>query len=90
MTSLAFIFGMVPMFIATGAGANSRHSVATGIIGGMIIASSVALFFVPMFFSLIQNAGERFASGKKIIPQTLPETAPEGPTGSLPAAGKSG
>ena len=61
MTSLAFIFGMVPMFIAGGAGANSRHSVATGIIGGMIIASSFALFFVPMFFYLIQTISERLA-----------------------------
>jgi multidrug efflux pump len=90
MTSLAFIFGMVPMFIAAGAGANSRHSVATGIIGGMLIASSVALFFVPMFFSLIQRSGERLTAGKKSIPQSLPETGLEGQTGSLPATGKSG
>ncbi len=59
MTSLAFIFGMVPMFIASGAGANARHSVSTGIIGGMIAASSLALFFVPMFFWLISTLGGR-------------------------------
>ncbi len=87
MTSLAFIFGMVPMFIAAGAGANSRHSVATGIIGGMIVASSVALLFVPMFFYLIQSSGERFASAKSASPKTPPTPAPERPPGSLPATG---
>jgi multidrug efflux pump len=87
MTSLAFIFGMVPMFIAGGAGANSRHSVATGIIGGMIIASSIALFFIPMFFYLIQSSGERFASAKNASPKTPPATALERPPGGLPAAG---
>jgi multidrug efflux pump len=55
MTSLAFTFGIIPMLIATGPGSNSRHSVATGIIGGMLMASSIALFFVPMFFYLIQS-----------------------------------
>jgi multidrug efflux pump len=87
MTSLAFIFGMVPMFIAAGAGANSRHSVATGIIGGMIIASSIALFFIPMFFYLIQSSGERFASAKNASHQTPPTAAPERPPGGLPATG---
>lgn len=84
MTSLAFIFGMVPMFIAGGAGANSRHSVATGIIGGMIIASSIALFFIPMFFYLIERSGERFASAKKSSAKVPP--APERTSG-LPATG---
>ena len=78
MTSLAFVFGMIPMFIATGPGSNSRHSVATGIIGGMLMASSIALFFVPMFFYLIQSCGEFFASAKNRAPKVLPGTAPEG------------
>jgi multidrug efflux pump len=85
MTSLAFIFGMVPMFIAGGAGANSRHSVATGIIGGMIIASSIALFFIPMLFYLIQRSGERFASAKNSSAKIPP--APERASGGLPATG---
>jgi len=79
MTSLAFIFGMVPMFIAAGAGANSRHSVATGIIGGMIMASSIALFFVPMFFYLIENSGERLAATKDKGPKVSPEPLPDLP-----------
>jgi multidrug efflux pump len=78
MTSLAFVFGMIPMFTATGPGSNSRHSVATGIIGGMLMASSIALFFVPMFFYLIQSWSEFFAFAKNRAPKVLPGTAPEG------------
>jgi len=59
MTSLAFIAGAVPLAIATGAGANSRHSIGTGLIGGMIGATSLALFFVPLFFVLIQSLAEK-------------------------------
>ncbi|WP_152225854.1 efflux RND transporter permease subunit [Pseudomonas sp. SCB32] len=59
MTSLAFIFGAVPLAIATGAGANSRHSIGTGIIGGMLAATSLALLFVPLFSYLVERLGER-------------------------------
>jgi multidrug efflux pump len=62
MTSLAFIFGCVPLWIAMGAGMNARHSLGTGIIGGMIGASSLALLFVPLFFYLFEQLAER---GKK-------------------------
>ena len=55
MTSLAFIFGCVPLAISVGAGANSRHSLGTGIIGGMIGASTLALLFVPLFFLLFDK-----------------------------------
>ena len=59
MTSLAFIFGVVPLFFATGAGANARHSIGTGIIGGMIGASTLALFYVPLFFVLFEKLSRR-------------------------------
>ena len=59
MTSLAFIFGCVPLWIAMGAGMNARHSLGTGIIGGMIGASSLALLFVPLFFYLFDKLAER-------------------------------
>ncbi|WP_097302037.1 efflux RND transporter permease subunit [Pseudomonas chlororaphis] len=49
MTSLAFIFGAVPLALAFGAGARARHSIGTGIIGGMIAATTLALLFVPLF-----------------------------------------
>lgn len=52
MTSLAFILGCVPLAIASGAGAASRHSIGTGVIGGMLAATVIATFFVPMFYEL--------------------------------------
>jgi len=65
MTSLAFIMGAVPLAIATGAGANSRHSIGTGLIGGMIGATTLALFFVPLFFVLIQKLSKKKADKKE-------------------------
>jgi len=59
MTSLAFILGCVPLAISVGAGANSRHSLGTGIIGGMIGASTLALLFVPLFFLLFDKLSTR-------------------------------
>jgi len=61
MTSLAFIFGCVPLAIAMGAGMNARHSLGTGIIGGMIGASTLALLYVPLFFYLFDKLAERGA-----------------------------
>jgi multidrug efflux pump len=59
MTSLAFILGVVPLAISTGAGANSRHSIGTGVIGGMLGATVLAIVFVPLFYRLIEQMGER-------------------------------
>jgi len=53
MTSLAFILGVLPLAISTGAGAGARHSVGTGVMGGMLAATFLAIFFVPMFFKVI-------------------------------------
>jgi hydrophobe/amphiphile efflux-1 (HAE1) family protein len=55
MTSLAFILGVLPLAISTGAGAGARHSVGTGVMGGMIAATFLAIFFVPMFFKLMTD-----------------------------------
>jgi multidrug efflux pump len=59
MTSFAFILGVVPLAIATGASANSRHSIGTGVIGGMLGATAIAIFFVPMFFLVLEKLGAR-------------------------------
>jgi len=67
MTSLAFIFGCVPLWIAMGAGMNARHSLGTGIIGGMIGASSLALLFVPLFFYLFEQLAERGKKDKAML-----------------------
>ena len=55
MTSLAFILGCVPLAISSGAGAASRHSIGTGVIGGMLAATCIAIIFVPMFYQLINR-----------------------------------
>ena len=59
MTSFAFILGVVPLAIATGASANSRHSIGTGVIGGMLGATAIAIFFVPMFFLVLERLGKK-------------------------------
>jgi multidrug efflux pump subunit AcrB len=53
MTSLAFVFGVVPLVTATGAGAAARQSMGTGVFGGMIVATFIAPIFVPLFFTLL-------------------------------------
>lgn len=55
MTSLAFVFGVLPMAISNGAGSRSQHAVGTGVIGGMISATVLAIFFVPLFFVLVRQ-----------------------------------
>ena len=59
MTSFAFILGVVPMLIASGAGAESRHSLATGVFAGMLIATAIGVLFIPLFFYLIASAGQK-------------------------------
>ena len=56
MTSMAFILGVLPLVRATGAGAASRHSIGTGVFGGMLAATFLAIFFVPLFFVLIRRS----------------------------------
>ncbi|HTT38653.1 MAG TPA: efflux RND transporter permease subunit, partial [Burkholderiales bacterium] len=65
MTSFAFILGCVPLAIATGPGANSLRAIGTGVIGGMLASTCIAIFFVPLFFWLLESLSERFA-GKKV------------------------
>ncbi|WP_313050165.1 multidrug efflux RND transporter permease AcrD [Atlantibacter subterraneus] len=55
MTSLAFIFGVLPMATSSGAGSSSQHAVGTGVMGGMISATVLAIFFVPLFFVLVRR-----------------------------------
>jgi multidrug efflux pump len=69
MTSLAFIFGVLPMATSSGAGSGSQHAVGTGVMGGMISATLLAIFFVPLFFVLVRR---RFPG--KAHPATTPTT----------------
>ena len=65
MTSLTFIFGVIPLVTSSGAGASSRHSVGTGVLGGMIAATILALFFVPLFYSVIEAVAHRKEKSKE-------------------------
>ena len=64
MTSLTFILGVTPLILSTGAGAASRHSVGVGVFGGMIAATFFAIFFIPLFFTLIITLSRKL-KGKK-------------------------
>ncbi|MGU3496870.1 multidrug efflux RND transporter permease subunit [Xanthobacteraceae bacterium A53D] len=72
MTSLAFTLGVVPLAIASGASAASQQAIGTGVMGGMISATVLAVFFVPVFFVFVMRLFERFGRRK-------PVEAPHGP-----------
>jgi multidrug efflux pump len=59
MTSFAFILGCVPLAIATGPGANSLRAIGTGVIGGMLFSTLIAIFFVPLFFWMLESMGKK-------------------------------
>ncbi len=61
MTSLAFIFGVLPLAISTGAGAQSRIAIGTAVIGGMITGTVLAVLFVPSFFVLIRQLARKLS-----------------------------
>jgi multidrug efflux pump len=64
MTSMAFILGMVPLVVARGAGAASRQSIGTGVMGGMLAATFLAIFFVPLFYVLLRKMVQRKESSR--------------------------
>ena len=65
MTSLAFILGVTPLAISTGAGAGSKHAIGTGVIGGMLSAMVLAIFFVPLFYVLMSSLFKSTADKKQ-------------------------
>ena len=79
MTSLAFILGCVPLAIAVGASENSRHSIGTGVIGGMLAATVIAVFFIPLFYYLVERISEKSGKSKEAA---QPDEAP--PVGGGP------
>ncbi|HYR99710.1 MAG TPA: efflux RND transporter permease subunit, partial [Gemmatimonadales bacterium] len=75
MTSFAFILGVTPLLTSSGAGAASRHSIGTGVFFGMLVATAVGIFFIPMFFTAIKTLSERglFRRGEgAVVPQPAP------------------
>lgn len=73
MTSLAFIFGVLPLAISTGAGANSRIAIGTTVIGGMITATALAVFYIPLFYILVMEGMSRW---RKKGPEAGPQAEP--------------
>jgi HAE1 family hydrophobic/amphiphilic exporter-1/multidrug efflux pump len=71
MTSMAFIFGMFPLVIAAGAGAASRQSIGTGVLGGMLAATFLAIFFVPLFFVLLRRLTRRGTQSVSALHQPM-------------------
>ena len=57
MPSLAFVLGVVPLALSTGAGAAARRSMGTGVVGGMLAATFIATIFVPLFFKWLSRKG---------------------------------
>ena len=75
MTSIAFILGLAPLVVATGAAEISRRAVGTAVFGGMIAASSIGIFLVPMLYATFQRLRERFKSRFGRHPAPSPATA---------------
>ncbi len=80
MTAFAFILGVVPLVVASGAGAAARVSIGIAVFAGMLTASTVGLFFIPMLYVLIQSAaylvtGDRKAIQGKVVPQPAMQEA---------------
>jgi len=73
MTSFAFILGVAPLAIATGAGAASRRSLGTGVFAGMLIATTVGIFFIPLFFTVISRLSQRRAVASAALPAPAAE-----------------
>jgi len=73
---MAFILGVVPLVIASGAGAASRNSIGTGVFGGMLAATFLAIFFVPLFFVLVRKLSRRGTD--QVAPRPGTRTIPLG------------
>jgi len=69
MTSFSFILGLLPLVLATGAGSASRHSIGTGVLGGMIAATTLGLIFVPLFFVVVGTIVEKVFRRSESQPQ---------------------
>ena len=77
MTSFAFIMGVMPMALSTGAGANARHAIGTGVIGGMLFATFLGLLLIPVFFVVVRRMlGDKMDEPSKEYLEQLSKPAP--------------
>jgi HAE1 family hydrophobic/amphiphilic exporter-1 len=75
MTSFAFIFGLLPLMLTVGAGANANHSIGTSAVGGMLIGTVFGVFITPVLFVIFQSFQERLRKGRNASGNLL-ETQP--------------
>ena len=69
MTSLAFILGVFPLFISSGAGANARHAIGTGVIGGMLFATFLGVLLIPVFYVVVRRLlGDKLDDDDAAVP----------------------
>ena len=76
MTAFSFILGVLPLLIATGAGAVSRRALGTAVFGGMFLGTVVGIFLIPFLYYVVQRTSE--AVGRKKAPEPAPVPATEG------------
>jgi len=84
MTSMAFILGVFPLAISNGAGSGSQHAIGTGVIGGMLTATFLAIFLIPMFFVVVR---EKFSKAKPAVPGEPPREPDEPGPGTADKVG---
>jgi HAE1 family hydrophobic/amphiphilic exporter-1 len=78
MTSFAFILGCVPLWIASGSGASGRRILGTVVITGMLAATCIAIFIIPMLFVVVEKIAARFRGTSETIPTAIPHPTPSG------------
>ena len=81
MTSLAFFFGVLPLAVAAGAGAGAMKAIGTAVAGGMLTATLIAIFYIPLLFVLVSRTFDRKPSGQKPDTGLDPAPSPEGQAG---------
>jgi len=79
MTSFSFVFGMLPLAIATGAGAGARESLGNTVVPGMLFATVIGIFVIPVFYVMLQRISERKSPFRHEEPET--ERAPDAEAG---------
>ncbi len=87
MTSLAFILGVLPLVRASGAGAATQHSVGTGILGGMLAATLIGVFFTPLFYWLVMTYLTRGRTGAAAVAEAAPSSSAPAAPPTAPAHG---
>jgi HAE1 family hydrophobic/amphiphilic exporter-1 len=77
MTSFAFIFGIMPLVFASGAGQASRHSLGTAVVGGMLVSTLLNLFVIPVLYAIIAGAEDRFRERRRALKAARAAQLPE-------------